>query len=185
MKHLIWAFIAIMTIVGCQKNKQDAAATVVNTEKIADSIIPNKEKIVNDQGIDSIAEKYGNVALSFINEYKEDCDNRNNGKGVMVFVSESPYLTLGFKSELKRIMDEADKEDPEMGLGFDPIFDAQDYPDEGFELKSVNKKTGYVVVQGKDWKEFVLNIKIANVNGNWLVDGCGIVNIPSNKRSRG
>lgn len=185
MKHLIWAFISVVTLSGCQGNKQDAASTTVKVEVAADSVVTGAEGVDDaEQVTDSIGSQYADVALKFINAYTEDCDNRSNGKGIRVFISESPYVTPGFKSELKRILDEADKVDPEMGLGFDPIFDGQDYPDQGFEIKSVDEKEGYVVVRGKDWKEFTLPIKIANVNGDWLVDGSGIVNIPQDKRRK-
>jgi hypothetical protein len=35
----------------------------------------------------------------------------------------------------------------------------------------------------KDWTEFKLTMKVIEENGNWLVDGCGIVNIPQDKRA--
>ena len=43
---------------------------------------------------------------------------------------------------MKRINDDALKQDPELGLGAEPIFDAQDNPSEGCELESfVTKQT--------------------------------------------
>jgi hypothetical protein len=91
--------------------------------------------------------------------------------------------TLGFKTELKRLVDEAYKLEPEIGLDADPIFDAQDYPDKGFELDSFDDKTNYIVVKGKDRPDFKLTIKMISKNNNWLVDGCGIINVPIDKRS--
>lgn len=174
-----------MALYGCQGNKQGAASTAVNTEIETDSLVTAPEGVdAAEQVTDSIGTQYADVALKFINAYKEDCDNRSKGKGIRVFVSESPYVTPGFNSELKKVLNEADKKDPELGLGFDPIFDGQDYPDQGFEVKSVDEKEGYVIVRGKDWKEFTITIKIANVNGNWLVDGSGIINVPQDKRRK-
>ncbi|MBK6833593.1 MAG: hypothetical protein IPG89_04680 [Bacteroidetes bacterium] len=70
-----------------------------------------------------------------------------------------------------------------MGLGADPIVDAQDYPSKGFELESIDEQTNFLIVKGKDMPEFKLTIKVVEENGNWLVDGCGIVNIPKDKRA--
>jgi len=70
-----------------------------------------------------------------------------------------------------------------MGLGADPIFDAQDYPSKGFELESIDETTNYLTMKGKDWSEFKLTMKVVEENGKWLVDGCGIVNIPKDKRA--
>ena len=81
------------------------------------------------------------------------------------------------------MIEEAFKIEPELGLDFDLIFDAQDYPDEGFELESFDNKTNYVVVKGKNWTDFRLTIKMVLENNKWLVDGCGIINIPNDKRS--
>ena len=71
-----------------------------------------------------------------------------------------------------------------MGLDFDPIFDAQDFPDKGFELVSSDKNSGYITVKGKDWPEFVLVIRIVYLDNKWLVDGSGIINIPESKRAK-
>lgn len=82
---------------------------------------------------------------------------------------------MHFKLEYK-------KADPEIGLDADPIFDAQDYPDKGFELETFDSKTNYLVVKGKNWTDFKLRIKMVLENDRWLVDGCGIINIPHDKR---
>ena len=79
-------------------------------------------------------------------------------------------------------MEEAYKIEPDLGLDVDPIFDAQDYPDKGFDLESFDRKTNFVVVKGKDWADFKLTLKMVLENENWLVDGCGIINIPKDKR---
>lgn len=96
MKHLIWAFVGVVALSGCQGNKQDAASTAVNTEIETDSLVTAPEGVdAAEQATDSIGGQYADVALKFINAYKEDCDNRSNGKGIRVFVSESPYVTPG------------------------------------------------------------------------------------------
>lgn len=117
-------------------------------------------------------------ALDFINGYVRNCNKMEKQLEMTEWVAISKMTTVHFNEKMKEIIDEAYKEDPELGLDFDPIFNAQDYPDEGFELESLNEKTNYLVVRGKKWKEFKLTMKIALQNGKWLVDGCGFVNIP-------
>jgi 1,4-alpha-glucan branching enzyme len=85
------------------------------------------------------------------------------------------------KKEMKKLFDEAERQDPEMGLGFDPILDAQDNPEE-FEIETADAKTGYVIVRGKDWKDFRVAMVLKQEDGKWLVDGCGAVNVPKGKR---
>jgi hypothetical protein len=133
------------------------------------------------QAVSQKADKVDN-ALKFINSYVE---NLNNADPLILtdWMDSNNLTTKDFKVELKNIVDEAYKKDPEIGLGFDPIIDAQDYPDKGFELESFDEKTNYLTVKGIDWPEFKLTLKIIEENGNWLVDGCGIINIPNDKRA--
>ena len=104
--------------------------------------------------------------------------------GYLNFVKSSKLTSNNFKTELQKIVDEAEKEDPEMGLGFDPIVDGQDYPEEGFELKHFDSETNIIVVKGKKWSDFEVTMKVILDNRKWLVVGCGIVNIPKNKQSK-
>lgn len=122
-------------------------------------------------------------ALSFINAYVENSNKLNKAVGMIDWVDANTLSTKAFKTKLKRIVDEAYKDDPELGLGFDPIVDAQDNPG-AFEIEHFDEKTNYLQLKGKDWPEFKLTLRIAEENGIWLVDGCGIVNIPAAKRAK-
>jgi hypothetical protein len=64
-------------------------------------------------------------------------------------------VTVGFKVELKRIIDEAEKNDPELGLGFDPVLDAQDNPSK-FEIDNTDSE--YLIVKGVKWADFEIEI---------------------------
>lgn len=121
------------------------------------------------------------IALDFINSYVENCNKMNVSIGIVEWVNSNNLTTNSFKTELKKLIEEAFKIDPEMGLDADPIFDAQDYPDKGFELESFDNKTNFIVVKGKDWPDFKLTMKMVLENNNWLVDGCGIINIPNDR----
>ena len=113
------------------------------------------------------------------------CSKMKAAINITDWVNSNNLATKGFKTELKRILDDAYKKEPEVGLDFDPILNAQDWPDKGFELASFDERTNYLTVSGKDWPDFKLTMKITEENGNWLVDGCGIINIPTEKRAGG
>jgi hypothetical protein len=138
-------------------------------------------KTDNSKGANPVVDT--DIALKFINGYAENSNEANMMADKIEWVNSSHLTTEDFKIELKRIINDAYKAEPEVGLDFDPILDAQDSPDKGFELESFDEKTNLLTVRGKDWKEFKLTIKIIEENGNWLVDGCGIVNIPTDKRA--
>jgi len=125
-----------------------------------------------------------NVALKFINGYAIFCTPRPNRTVDTNWVRNNSLLTENFKAIYYNLMDSVNKKDPEYGLGFDPIFDAQDFPDKGFEIINSDSIKGFVTLKGKDWPEFVLVLKVVNLNGKSLVDGCGIINIPADKRRK-
>ncbi|MFB9077506.1 hypothetical protein ACFFLS_18580 [Flavobacterium procerum] len=152
--------------------------TACNQNKTADK--PLKSSPLEREKVETKEDKVKN-ALTFINGYTDNANKMNKAVGMQEWVNSSSLATPHFKKELKRIMDEAYKEDPELGLGSDPVFDAQDNPN-AFELESLDENTNYLIVKGKDWPEFTLSMKVVKVNGKWLVDGCGIVNIPNDKR---
>ncbi|MCF8254021.1 MAG: hypothetical protein K9H61_04240 [Bacteroidia bacterium] len=163
MKQII-LILTIFLSASCGQNKDTKKATEENT------IVSKKNSIPSDN------------AVKFINSYVENCNKMKESIGVVEWVNSNSMTTNIFKTELKKIMKEAYKIDPELGLDSDPIFDAQDYPEKGFELESFDSKTNYVVVKGKDWTDFKLTLRMVLENENWLVDGCGIINISDDKR---
>lgn len=119
------------------------------------------------------------VALRFISDYARYSNDMDSETRLIDWIGSRKDITDSFKSELRRILDEAEKESPETGLGFDPVVDAQDFPS-SFEIAQTDGM--YVVVKGIEWPEFKLTISVRSVGGKWCVDGAGIVNIPENKR---
>lgn len=172
-----------------------------NTDNTLDSKVPKVTVLQKDNKVDSalisernntfeskapdttVSQKDKRVknALIFINNYVDNVKKMNKAVGIIEWVNLNSLATKRFKTEVKEIIDNAHKQDPELGLGADPIIDAQDIPDEGFELESLDEITNYLTVKGKDLPEFKLTMKVIRENGNWLVDGCGIVNIPDDK----
>lgn len=164
MMRLVF-LIAIIGLVSCgqmSNNKQSNTSQVSNVKK--------NSKTDN--------------ALAFINGYTKNANKMNQAVGIKDWVYSNNLSTGKFKKELARIIDEAYKNDPELGIDSDPIFDAQDYPEKGFVIKSFDNKSNYLIVKGIDLPDFTITMKIKDENGNWLVDGCGMVNIPNDKRTQ-
>lgn len=187
MKQII-LILTILSISSCNKNAENENSEI-DTLKNEDK----KPKIeTNNQLSENKANRTEkptdnvqvNTALNFINSYIVDCNKMKKSVGYLNFVKSSSLTSNSFKTELQRIVTEAENEDPEMKLDFDPIVDGQDYPDEGFELKHFDSKTNIIVVKGKKWSDFEVTIKVILDNRKWLVDGCGIVNIPKNEQSK-
>jgi hypothetical protein len=125
-----------------------------------------------------------NTAVQFINDYVKFITLENKATNDSTWIEQNTSLTANFKLAYKNLLDSARKADPEMGLDFDPILDAQDFPEKGFELVSCDNTLGYVTVSGKDWKDFFLALKVVAQNDKWLVDGAGVINIPADKRAK-
>jgi len=120
------------------------------------------------------------VAEEFINSYIKHLDDMTSNESTLEWTAKRIDVTDAFKSELKRVIEEANYNDPELGLGFDPILNAQDYP-EKFAITETDAE--YVIVNGVDNFNFKMVIKVKMRSGSWLVDGSGIINIPEEKRT--
>lgn len=119
------------------------------------------------------------MAIQFINDYLDFSNDAKSEVGLIDWVSNRNDVTAGFKNKLRFVLAEAEKNDPELGLGFDPILDAQDSPDK-FELDKTDSV--YLTVKGVNLPEFKLTLKLKLEENKWLVDGAGIINVPENKR---
>jgi len=123
------------------------------------------------------------IALKFVNSYKIICDSLRESKNIDNWIKDNPILTNSFKFSYRKTLDDAFKDEPELGLDFDPIFDAQYYPDKGFEILECDSANGYVVLRGKEiYNKFTVTVKIIHKKDKWFVDGSGIINIPNDKR---
>lgn len=144
-------------------------------QKPNDSIVPKTDATVNATPVPDF-----NVALQFMNAYTAYCATSADAN----WIAKQPLLTDNFKAAHKKLIEDAQKADPEMGLGFDPIFDAQDYPDKGFSISATDTANGYVTVTGINWPDFQVVLKVVQQNNQWLVDGAGVINIPQEKRAK-
>lgn len=139
----------------------------------------NANSKASKQEVNQSLEPDYSIALNFINDYLDYSNDLDSETGLITWITSRTDITNEFKIELKRILDEAEKNDPELGLGFDPIIDAQDNPDK-FVLDKTDSE--FLIVKGKDWPDFRLTLKVKFIDNKWLVDGAGIINVPKNKR---
>lgn len=174
MRSLLYicTIIAAILLSNCKNSNEITEDVAVTKDSITQANNHETEKIVS-----SVNERYSMVALNFINSYVDNCEQMNESS-TSDWILANSLSSNNLKSETKKIYEEAYKQDPELGLDFDPVFNAQDYPEEGFEIDSIDEKTGYIVVRGKKWKDFKLTMKLINEQDQWHVDGCGIINIP-------
>lgn len=120
------------------------------------------------------------IALEFINSYVVNCNMLSKGLPISEWTEKQKRSTTDFNAALQKIVANAD---PEMGLDADPIFDAQDYPEKGFEVEKVDEQNNAILMKGIDWPEFKLILLVSKVNDTWLVNGCGAVNVPVSRRA--
>jgi len=125
-----------------------------------------------------------NVAFDFLHSYNEHIQNSVDAYSIIRWAQSTPYATQTFKKELETLVSQALKVDSQLGLGFDPIYDAQDYPSEGLEIHSFNPENGLLILKGIEWEDFRVNMKLLHQNGETLVHGCGVVNMPVHLRSK-
>lgn len=121
------------------------------------------------------------TALSVINTYCVGLDNWDGDP--LDWLLQHPQTSPNFKQSLQDIIQAAQKENPEFGLDFDPVLDAQDFPDKGFVLKDYDPSTGYMTLSGVEWPEFLLVVRAVEHENRWYLDGAGVVNIPESKRT--
>lgn len=187
MKQIILILI-ILSFVSCKKEieKENSEIKELNSKssnpKTESNNLLSDEKENEEKTI--IGDSPESTALTFINSYIADCNKMKESVGYLNFVKSSELTSSNFKTELQKIVDEAEKIDSEVGLDFDPIIDGQDYPDEGFQLKHFDSKTNFIVVEGKNWEDFEITLKLVIENNKWLVDGCGVINIPKKYQSK-
>lgn len=119
------------------------------------------------------------LAYEFINSYVKNIMKTKEGLGVVEWVHSNKLSTSSFKSSLIHIINQAYEKEPDYGLGFDPILDGNDFPDDGFQLDMIKPNSNFLIFSGIGWEEYKVTVKVKKVENQWLVDGCGVVNIPN------
>ncbi len=178
MKHII-LIIIISALFACNSSPQ----TTSNSVETSELVDTTSTELEQPEPIESQTEPNPEIAVNFINSYVENANKMREAVEIREWVNSSELVTDNFKTDLVNMINGAFEREPGYGLGFDPILDAQDYPEEGFLLSNYDSTLNIATVTGKQWISFVLNIKLTNQNDRTLVDGCGVVNIPKEQRA--
>ena len=182
MKIIYYIFIVLFFTV-CTSSPKNETEVLEENQTVVQSKTEEQPELMPPNVNKPVIHSDSLVAIKFINSYVDNLNRMKDAVEISVWVDSSQLVTRDFKKGLHEILRKAYQNEPEYGLGFDPILDAPDYPDEGFELVSYDRHSGYATIKGKDWEDFIVNLKIVEINGQLLVDGCGVINIPSDMRA--
>lgn len=152
----------------------------LNDTILIDSMTINEWAIIEYEN--QVNNPKSKLANEFVNGYLKNIMKMNEGLGIIEWVNSNNLSTINFKSSLTQIINQAYERDPEYGLGFDPILDGNDFPENGFQLEKIKPNSNLLIFSGIDWKNYKVIVKVKNENNKWLVDGCGIVNIPNSEQ---
>ncbi|UKN00347.1 hypothetical protein K6119_11435 [Paracrocinitomix mangrovi] len=145
------------------------------TSNVHDSIITESTDTLFTNKISS--EIDWDVALSFINDYRDMEDVLHAEEERLNWVDNDTRTSTNFKLIHRKMYEDARKADELMGLDYVAIFNAQDYPDQGFEIAETNEQDSILIVRGIDWTTFEVQLKLIYEEGSWKVDGAGDVNM--------
>lgn len=98
-----------------------------------------------------------------------------------LWLQENKLVTDKFKTAYKQLEAQAKKDDPELGLDYDPILNSQEYPDNGLQILDCNE-SGLVTLgnKSKEWQSFKVLANVIKAEKGWLVNGMGAINMPNN-----
>lgn len=125
------------------------------------------------------------VAVRFMNQYLaySQAAEQQPRQSTEKWLKSNTLLTPGFAARYKAKTAEGLRRDRELGWDEDIILDAQDFPDKGFQFSSCGAAAGFVQLQGVDWAEFKVTVKVITTPRGLRVDGAGMVNIPGSERA--
>lgn len=106
----------------------------------------------------SLSNKDYEVALKFINDYNKEFLNPHSE--ALEWLAKNKTITQNFVERYKQMVDSAETADPELGMNFDPIVNAQDSDEQGFEIKKVDSILGYLTVRGKSAPNFEIVLRV-------------------------
>jgi hypothetical protein len=130
--------------------------------------------------------KEAQVAARFMNQYlayTQAVMDKRSQQDAVTWLGSNRLAAPGFVRAYAALEAEGRKADPELGWGVDLIFDAQDSPDQGFKFFQCSGTPGVVLLQGLDWPDFKVAVRVAPAGQGLKVVGAGRVNIPANLRA--
>lgn len=159
--------VTLFMLSACQEENASASTTanVIHSQNAMDSVEINE----NESRIEAEEALKIKIAISYINDYVGG-DNYYKD-----WVPANVYSSPKLKNELKRMIDAVG--DSPYGLGYDPVVNGQDNAGE-YVFKGYTPE-GYIIAEGKDYPVFKVIIKVEKIDGSWLVNGIGDINISS------
>ncbi|WP_162903084.1 hypothetical protein [Taibaiella koreensis] len=114
--------------------------------------------------------------LQFVNGYLQQLDRNKGPEAERNWVLSNENVTDSFKYQYRQLLAQTEP------LEADPVLDAQDSPGGQLVIHSYSEEDRYFWLSAGEGNEMVLVARLKLERGRWLVDGCGAVNIPANKR---
>jgi hypothetical protein len=111
------------------------------------------------------------VNIHVQNAWAEQPDKKNlDGDPTNDWIKNNSYLTPEFKQAYKKVMSDTE-------LDSDPILDAQDWPSEPFEAKSVEIKGAHASakVSSKAFPDHIIRVFLVK-RGKWLINSTNEIN---------
>ncbi|MBI3130907.1 MAG: hypothetical protein HYZ13_06075 [Acidobacteria bacterium] len=127
------------------------------------------------------------VAIAFLNQYiafREKSVKAGQTMNTEGWLGSNQLVTKGFISSYKAEEAKGLAQDPELGWDSDVVLDSQDYPDKGVKFLRCLDQRGYVLLQGVDWPEFTVIVRVVTTKNGLKVVGSGVVNIPGYLRAK-
>lgn len=113
--------------------------------------------------------------VGFINGYITQL-KKQSPSAMRIWILSNPNITEAFKVAYKKLIETNPAPD------YDFVLDAQDVPEQSLEINSFHEEDRNFWLAPKNSTTPVLMAHLKLVGGKWLVDGCGAVNIPKEKR---
>lgn len=178
MNRIILIF-SVLTLLSCSSENKSTYSAPEQSETIQSK----NEEVEQVPEEPTEVEINPQVAVNFVNSYIDSLEKEKDHFEIRKWARNSALTTEDFNEKLDSMITDALKTEPEYGLGFDPILNAQDYPDRGFRLLTFDKATGLVTVSGIEWDNFQIKVQLVWRNSKTLVDGCGAVNLREELRT--
>lgn len=115
-------------------------------------------------------ERQSKAAEVFLNAYINQDDNLS----ARDWLEASGLTTNAFLAAYDALLSEAYRENPDYGLGYDPITQSQDTPDRYIATHCEGNK---VHLEGKAYPQFTADVSLVEVDNVWLVNESGSVSI--------
>lgn len=116
------------------------------------------------------------VAERFANDYIASLQSQSHTSTLRWLIAHqqaSDALVAAYQTQQQA----AWQADPELVPAADLLFDAQDFPDDGFVAIHCDGQSHHVTLRGKTWTDFTLNVRLVKQAQTWLVDAMGAVNV--------